>query len=282
MTYLELIKRNTNRAIELNLESTAVKILVQELSGFDDAEYILHLNEEIEQEKLKQIEIKLAIYLEQRVPIQYILGYSYFYQRKFSVNHNVLIPRQETEELVDNVIKMCYKIFGKREINVVDVGTGSGAIAVTLKKECNNMKVTATDISLNALEKAKINAQIHSANIDFFAGDMLEPLLERNLKFDVIVSNPPYIAENEEVDDIVKNNEPHLALYANNNGMECYEKILKNANKILNKPGLIAFEHGYWQSDLLIRLIKTYFPIAEYEVIKDINKKDRMTIIINR
>lgn len=240
------------------------------------------MNEEIEPEKFKLIEIKLAIYLEQRVPIQYILGYSYFYRRKFSVNHNVLIPRQETEELVDNVIKMCYKIFGKREINVVDVGTGSGAIAVTLKKECNNMKVTATDISLTALEQAKINAQIHSTNIDFFAGDMLEPLLERNLKFDVIVSNPPYIAENEEVDDIVKNNEPHLALYANNNGMECYEKILKNANKILNKPGLIAFEHGYWQSDLLIRLIKTYFPIAEYEVIKDINKKDRMTIIINR
>lgn len=240
------------------------------------------MNEEIDQEKLKLIEIKLAIYLEQRVPIQYILGYSYFYRRKFLVNHNVLIPRQETEELVDNVIKMCYKIFGKRKINVVDVGTGSGAIAVTLKKECNNMKVTATDISLTALEQAKINAQIHSANIDFFAGDMLEPLLERNLKFDVIVSNPPYIAENEEVDDIVKNNEPHLALYANNNGMECYKKILKNANIILNKPGLIAFEHGYWQSDLLIRLIKTYFPIAEYEVIKDLNKKDRMTIMINR
>lgn len=259
-----------------------MKILIQELSGFDDAEYILHLNEEIEQEKLKLIEAKLALYLEQRVPIQYILGYSYFYQRKFLVNHNVLIPRQETEELVDNVIKMCYKIFGKSEISVVDVGTGSGAIAVTLKKECNNMKVAATDISLTALEQAKKNAQIHSTNIDFFAGDMLEPLLERNLKFDVIVSNPPYIADNEKVDDIVKNNEPHIALYANNNGMEYYEKILKNADKILNKPGLIAFEHGYWQSNLMIRLIKTFFPIAEYEIVKDLNGKERMTLIINR
>ncbi len=257
-------------------------MLIQELSGFNNAEFILHLNEPIEPSKLIMIQNQLALYLESKIPIQYILGYSYFYQRKFMVNRNVLIPRPETEELVAIVIDTCQQLFNNQELNVVDIGTGSGAIAVTLKKECENMNITATDISLPALEQAKVNAEIHHADITFLFGNMLEPLIEKKLKFDVIISNPPYIDPNEDVDVMVANNEPHIALYADHQGMEFYEMILKDASKILNQSSVIAFEHGYAQKDLMITLISRYLPHAEYQILKDLNGKDRITIIINR
>ncbi len=198
------------------------------------------------------------------------------------VNSNVLIPRQETEELVSILITMYHKIFLDEQINLVDIGTGSGSIAVTMKKECPNINVFATDISHEAILQAKTNANLHQANITFLQGNMLEPLLDNHLKFDIIVSNPPYIDKNEFVDEIVKNNEPHLALYAKNNGMEFYEIILKNAHVVLNKQNIIAFEHGVNQKEAMIELIKKYYPNSEYQILKDLNGKDRMTLIINR
>ena len=204
-------------------------------------------------------------------PVQYIVGNVDFYGNIFEVNENVLIPRFETEELVS----MTYnRIKNKSNLKIVDLGTGSGCIAITLSKLLNT-KVDAVDISNEALEVAKRNAAKNNAEVDFYLGDMLEPLHD---KYDVIISNPPYIAYDEEIMDIVKNNEPHLALYASNNGLACYEKILSTCSNYLNKEAIIAFEIGQNQASAISSLAHKYLN-CEVEVYKDLNNLDRFIII---
>ncbi len=198
------------------------------------------------------------------------------------VNEDVLIPRPETEELVGYLLSTYDDVFGGKEVDVVDVGTGSAAIAISLAKEEPNMHVVATDISEEALVVAKENAKINNAAIKFYQGDMLKPLIDNNLKFDILVSNPPYIPNNEYVEDIVINNEPHVALFGGENGMNFYDIILKDANKILNTPSIIAFEHSYNKRSEMHELIQKYFPNSYAETIKDLSGKDRITIIINK
>ena len=183
--------------------------------------------------------------LENGEPVQYIVGNVDFYGYILNVNKDVLIPRRETEELVEEVIKRS-KLFNNPTI--IDIGTGSGAIAISLSKELN-CHVYASDISNKALMVAKENAIKNNANITFLQGDMLKPFIDNKIKVDIIVSNPPYIKENEEIEDIVKNNEPNIALYAKNNGLEFYESILKDANRVLKEKYLIAFEIGKTQGD---------------------------------
>ena len=178
--------------------------------------------------------------LEDGEPVQYIVGNVDFYGYFLDVDKRVLIPRRETEELVEEVIKRS-KAFNNPVI--VDVGTGSGAIAISLSKELN-IKIYASDISTDALEVAKYNVIKNNANVDFLNGDMLKPYIKNNVKVDIIVSNPPYIKEGEQIEDVVRNNEPHIALFAKNKGLEFYESILKDAKKILNDKFLIAFEIG--------------------------------------
>ena len=209
-------------------------------------------------------------------PVQYIIGNVEFYGYKFNVNKNVLIPRFETEELVEKTIKYIKKYFNKK-IDIIDLGTGSGCIAITLKKEvdCN---IDALDISVDALEVAHENAKINNAEINFINDDMLNPL---NKKYDVIISNPPYISYDEEIMDIVKNNEPELALYAKNNGLYYYEEIIKNANKYLKEKNILAFEIGYKEGEYLKEYSKKYFKDAIIKVEKDLSGKDRFLFIIN-
>lgn len=220
-------------------------------------------------------------YIINKKPVQHILGYSYFFGYKMKVDENVLIPRPETEELVGYVLSTYDQVFNGKKVKVVDVGTGSGAIAVALKKEEPNMTLYATDISEEALDVARFNVSTNEAEVTFYQGDMLQPLIEKNLKFDILVSNPPYIPVNEYVEDIVINNEPHVALFGGENGMNFYDIILKDASKILNKPNFIAFEHSYNKRQEMHELIKKYFPNSKYETIKDLSGKDRITIIIN-
>jgi release factor glutamine methyltransferase len=281
MTYRELLNEYKNICLKKNLEFEAVKYLIQELIYLDSATFLLKHNEEIEDHVLTIITDAVNKYINELIPVQYILGYTYFYGLKFNVNNNVLIPRSETEELVEHVINYAKIIFGNKPINICDIGTGSGAIAVSLAKE-NNFFLTATDISSNALIVAKENACNNDVHINFYEGDLLEPLIKNNLKFDILVSNPPYVASTDLVDPLVLKNEPHLALFADNYGMSCYEKILYDSNKILNTPNIILFEHGYEQKELMIDLIKRVYPNCEYKILKDINGKDRFTIIINK
>lgn len=213
--------------------------------------------------------------LNKGVPVQYIVGEVDFYGYLFNVNENVLIPRFETEQLVEFTIYYAKKLFN-RKIDIVDFGTGSGCIAITLKKEleCN---MDAVDISDKALEIAKINAKNNNTDINFYLGDMLKPLSK---KYDIIISNPPYISYDEKIMDIVKNNEPSLALYADNNGLFYYEEILKNCKKNLNDKFLIAFEIGYKQADDIKKLVLKYLDNVKVTIKKDLNKLDRFVFII--
>ena len=205
------------------------------------------------------------------IPVQYIVGNVDFYGNIIEVNENVLIPRFETEELVDRVIK---RLKDKIRLDIVDLGTGSGCIAIALAKNLD-CAVDAVDISSSALEVAKRNAINNNVDINFYLGDMLKPL---NKKYDLIISNPPYIAHDEEIMNIVKYNEPSIALYADNNGLYYYEEILSNCAKYLKKGSLIAFEIGYKQAEEIKKLAYKYLD-CDVEVEKDLQGRDRYIFI---
>ncbi len=215
--------------------------------------------------------------LEAGEPVQYIVGNVDFYGYELDVNKNVLIPRRETEELVEEVIKRS-KTFNNPVI--IDVGTGSGAIAISLSKELK-IHVYASDISDKAIEVAKANVDKTKANVTLLNGDMLKPYIENDIKVDILVSNPPYIKETEKIEDIVKNNEPHLALYAKNNGLEFYESILKNAKEVLNDKYLIAFEIGETQGEDIKALALKYLGNVNVEIKKDLSDKNRFVFVYN-
>ena len=236
-----------------------------------DLEY---LKKYLKEEKLEEAIKKLN----EGIPVQYIVGNVDFYGVEIDVNKNVLIPRFETEELVSYTIKYIKEIFKDKKIDIIDLGTGSGCIAITLKKNINcNMK--AIDISSDALEVALKNASKYNLDIEFKKNDMLDNI---NDKFDVIISNPPYISYEEEIMEIVKNNEPHIALYADNNGLYYYEKILKQAKNNLKDKYIIAFEIGQTQKEEIINIAKNYYEDAEIITLKDIQKNDRFIFIIKR
>lgn len=215
--------------------------------------------------------------LEKGEPVQYIVGNVDFYGYLFNVNPCVLIPRFETEELVSKTIDYIKQYFDY-PIDCVDLGTGSGCIAITLKKKLENINMDAVDISKDALKVAKENAKNNDVNITFYHGDMLEPL---NKKYDVIISNPPYIRKDEEIMNIVKNNEPSIALYADNEGLANYEKILSNAKNYLKERNVVAFEIGWWQAEKITTIAKQYFPNSRIIVEKDMQQRDRFIFIFN-
>ena len=212
-------------------------------------------------------------------PMNYVLGYSYFYGYKINVNKDVLIPRPETEELVCLVLSKYDEYYKGRNVDVCDVGTGSGAIAISLKKEENNMNVYASDISDKALAIAKENAINNNASIKFYCGSMLEPYINNNITVDILVSNPPYIKNDEVLENSVKNYEPHLALFGGDDGLKFYKEIFINALNVVKEDGMMLFEIGYDQKENMLKLSKDYFPNAKAEVYKDINGKDRMLFI---
>ena len=210
-------------------------------------------------------------------PVQYIVGNVDFYGYELDVNKNVLIPRRETEELVEEVIKRS-KNFNNPTI--IDVGTGSGAIAISLSKELN-CHIYASDISGAALKVAKKNICKTSSNVTLYKGNMLKPYIKNDIKVDILVSNPPYIDKTEKIEDIVKNNEPHLALYAKNKGLEFYESILKDVSKILNDKFLIAFEIGQEQGEMVKKIALKYLSNIKVEIKKDLYLKNRFVFVYN-
>lgn len=209
-------------------------------------------------------------------PLQYIVGTAPFYDLTLKVNKDVLIPRFETEYLVEKTINYAKKYFSNK-INILDIGTGSGAIAISLKKHLDS-NVTASDVSAKALEIAKENAINNNAKITFIKSDIFENIKG---KFDIIISNPPYIAYDEKIEDIVKNNEPHIALYAKDNGLYFYKKIINQAKKYLNKKSILAFEIGMTQGHSLKEYASIYFKDSKIFVEKDLTGRDRYLFIIN-
>ncbi|QOR66526.1 peptide chain release factor N(5)-glutamine methyltransferase [Cytobacillus suaedae] len=212
------------------------------------------------------------------LPVQYIIGYEEFYGRPFQVNKEVLIPRPETEELVEGVLKRAKTLFKDQKVSVVDVGTGSGAIAITLALENLNFDVSTVDIAIESIKVAKGNAEKLGAKVEFYEGDLLGPLIDRKKKVDIVVSNPPYIPdyEIETLSTVVKDHEPIRALIGGADGLDFYRRFMDEIPQVLKDRGLIAFEVGVGQGQLVADLLTTTFPSAKVEVANDINGKDRM------
>ena len=219
-------------------------------------------------------------HIKEDVPLSHLVGFEYFYDRKYKVTKDVLSPRMETEELIYKVIEYV-KASSKNNFKILDLCTGSGIIAITLKKELSqfSIDVVASDISEEAIKVAKENAQSHDATIKFIKSDIFNNIDD---KFDIIVSNPPYIDRKDEVtmQDNVLKYDPHLALFAEEEGMYFYRKIIEQANDYLNENGVIFFEIGYDQKDKIIKLADMNGYSAE--VYKDINGRDRMAFLVRK
>lgn len=272
ISYARLIE-NAKKKIDLNnLEHRAIYAFLGDILNADKAKILTLKDELVEDSILEKFSEMLADYIIDEKPIEYILGYTYFYGNKISVNENVLIPRDETEELVEKSLE-----YIKSGHKVLDLCTGSGAIAVSIKKEVNDVEVVASDISYKALDVAKKNAKDNGVNIEFVQGDLLEPFKGKE-KFDVIVSNPPYVSKNYKVNNIVAH-EPFIALYADNDGLSNYEKIIENLDNVLNINGTILLEIGYDQKEKIKNICDKYLDKYSYDCFKDINGNDRIVII---
>jgi len=278
MRYRELLKYGNEYMIKNNREESGAIFLLEHASNKTSPELFAALDTEV----ANDVKERYLGYLEEHAignkPIYYIIGHAPFYGYEFKVNENVLIPRFETEELVENVLMQYDKYFKGAPIKACDIATGSGCIGITLKLEQPNMDVTITDISEEALKVAKENADTLGADIKILQGDMVQPVMTE--RFDLIVSNPPYIPEDEEVQQIVKDNEPNIALYGGNDGLKFYRVIMRDAAQILNDNAILAFEHGFDKREAMRELAKKYFPDANIISLKDLEGKDRMTIIV--
>ena len=279
VTVRKLIKDAEKLLDENQKDCNVPKVLFYHLANKEPHQLYLMMDEEVDQDLYDSFQAGMKRYLEGE-PIQYIKGKETFFSRDFIVNENVLIPRYETEELVENILYHIDDYFEDYEtIDLCDVGTGSGAIAISLALEEAKLKVVATDISDDALEVARLNAKELGANVEFYQGDMLEPLIDRNIKVDIFVSNPPYIPVNQEIESVVKDNEPHVALFGGNDGLYFYRKIFERVKMVIKDRALLAFEMGFDQRELMEEALEYYFPECPYEIIKDMNGKDRMLFI---
>lgn len=278
-SYKEVLKHAQRRMEEADRGEQAALLYLLELTNMEAHNLYMEFEQEMPEDIEKEYEAGIQRLLAGE-PLGHVLGFEWFYGYRFKVNEDVLIPRPETEELVAYILA-AYDEYFKDTLNVtaVDVGTGSGAIAVALKKEEPNIHILASDISEKACRIAKQNAQDNDAVVEVLCGDMLEPLIERNIKVDILISNPPYIPSDEAMEDSVVNYEPHVALFGGEDGLKFYRIIFEHAKKVLKDKAMMAFEMGYNQKEALSAEARKYFPDAKIEVIKDMSGKNRMLFI---
>lgn len=255
--------------------STHAKMLLATFLEVNPLELLTILDKVVDDSIVNLYKESLKALSENR-PIQYVIGSVNFYGLKFKVTENVLIPRFETEELVENIKNYLEK---KNITNpkILDLGCGSGVIGLTLKNFFKDADVTLVDISEEALEVARDNAKSLDLDINFIKSDWFQNVALD--KYDVIVSNPPYIKTDEEIEEIVRDNEPHLALYGGLDGLDCYRSILKDINNYLKDDYLIAFEIGYLEGEELKLLVENTIPNSKVTIKKDLSNKDRMLFV---
>jgi len=252
---------------ETKLNKFDTRVLLCHILNFSKADLILKLDYEL---SATEYELYLELYKDalKGVPINYLIGFKEFYSRQFKVNRHTLIPRPETELLVDNLIKLA-----KPNAKVLELGTGSGCIAISCKLERPDLQITATDYYINTLNIAKENAKLHNAEISFIQSDWYSNITGR---FDLIVSNPPYIEVSDEHLHDLKY-EPQHALTDFADGLSCIRQILTGAKKHLEQSGHILLEHGYNQG-LAVRELLIEAGFFEVNTLKDYANLDRITI----
>ena len=259
-------------------EESLARFLLMYILDENSQQFTNNISEQLSKEKEELYFSLIDKHIEKNIPLSHLAGFEYFYDRKFKVTKDVLSPRMETEELIYKVIEYI-KSINKNNIKILDLCTGSGIIGITLRKELESksLEVVASDISEEALKVAKENAIMNEAEVKFIQSDIFENI---NEKFDIIVSNPPYIAYNDKItmEDNVLNYDPHLALFAEEDGMYFYREIVENAKEYLEEDGLVFFEIGYDQREKILKLANENGFKAE--VYKDINGRDRMAILV--
>ncbi|MGX7244769.1 peptide chain release factor N(5)-glutamine methyltransferase [Enterococcus quebecensis] len=272
--YFEVLERASSFLEKQGKEGYSILFVFLERKGWSKTDWLLHLKEEITPEEEEQVNEDLK-QLVQNYPPQYLLGYSDFYENRFSVNEHTLIPRPETEELVDR----CLRENPNNELNVVDVGTGTGAIGISLKLARPAWQVTAIDISDEALKVAEKNAEQLKADVHFIHGDGLKPMKDQ--KIDILISNPPYIsnAEWNLMDESVRTFEPKTALFAENDGLAIYQQLAEEAKEKLNVASKIYLEIGFQQGNAVKQLFQQAFPEKQVQVAQDLSGNDRMVIV---
>lgn len=275
MNYVETISQLEKQLQEIGEDPENLTYVFRELKGWSLLDFILHQNKEVTESDQKILESIMAQLEDHRSP-QYITGKAYFRDLELAVDERVLIPRPETEELVDLVLKEN----SKADLRVLDIGTGSGAIAISLKSARPDWQVTASDISQGALQLAEENSKLNQVSLDFVGSDVFGQITGT---FDVIISNPPYIAygDKDEVGMNVLASEPHLALFADEDGFAIYRQIIEGAGEHLSENGKLYFEIGYKQGDGLRALLSKHFPQKRVRVLEDIFGKDRKVVMDN-
>ena len=257
-SYHSVLKNAQARMEEAGYGEQSALLYMLELTNKEAHNLYMEFDEEMQPE-LEELYEEGIQRLLTGIPLGHVLGFEWFYGYRFTVN-------EEHFSSQDNVM-------------AVDIGTGSGAIAVSLKKEEPNLHMMATDISEQAVAVAKKNADDNEAIVNFMVGDMLQPLIDRNLKVDILISNPPYIPREEEMEHSVVDYEPHVALFGGEDGLKFYRIIFENAAKVLKERAMMAFEMGYNQKEALSEEAKKYFPNARIEVLKDMSGKNRMLFV---
>lgn len=272
-TYVEVLSGASSFLEAAGKEGYAIEYLFLARKKWDKTQWLIHMREEISPEDEEQFKQDVA-HLMKNIPPQYLLGYEYFFDHRFKVTTDTLIPRPETEELV----ALCLSMNGDFPKKVVDIGTGSGAIAISLKMKRQNWQVTAVDISEAALRVAKENAKNLAAKIQFKYSDVLSAITEKQ---DIIISNPPYIskAEWDLMDESVRTYEPKTALFAENDGLAIYQKIAVESRRLLNPHGMIFLEIGFQQGSAVQEIFQKIFPEKKVTVHQDMSGNDRMVVV---
>ncbi|HEL1640065.1 TPA: peptide chain release factor N(5)-glutamine methyltransferase [Streptococcus suis] len=273
MNYAELFASYEERLEAQGEEAEALSFTFRGLKSLSLTDFVFLLRQEVSEEDQILLE-DIFQQLSQHIPAQYIIGKTDFHGLEFAVDERVLIPRPETEELVDLVLQEN----SRADLRVLDIGTGSGAIAISLAHARPDWQVTAVDISPQALEVAQKNAENNAVQLNFIQSDVLDQVTGQ---FDLIISNPPYIspADKEEVGLNVLHSEPHLALFAEEDGLAIYRKIAEQAGDFLAENGKIYLEIGYKQGQAVSNLFQTHFPDKRVRVLQDQFGKDRKVVV---
>lgn len=275
----EVLRRASLFLQENKKETNIAELLLVEYLQISRAQFFMMLHDEVPEEVLKVFWGALEQHVETDIPVQHLLGETEFFGRIFKLTDDVLIPRQETEEVVAKAIEEVTKLLEtkKEPLAIVDVGTGSGIIGITLAKEFGiRVKVVATDVSASALNVAQKNASALGAEVMFIEGHLLEPVFGQ--KVDLLISNPPYIPyeATSTLGSGVYEYDPHLALFAEDEGLALYKEMLGMIDNLETEKLVAVFEIGYDQGVSLPDWIKRKKIPAKVEVFKDLNKNDRI------